>query len=139
VPERRARAAEGPGEGHVEHAQPLLVGHLEDARVAAEPGVVDDHVEPAVVAHDRVDHRLDVVLTGHVAADREGCRARRLDQTRGGFAEPALVGVTERDPRSLLETPKRGRKPDPRAGGGGHEHGLAGEQAVAARGEWWGG
>ena len=64
VAEGGAGAAEGSGEGHVEHAGPLLVAHVHQGDGAPEAGVVDGHVEPAVPLHHRPVEVLDVFLVG---------------------------------------------------------------------------
>ena len=68
-------AAHRPGERDVEHPVPLLVGHVDELGGAAEPGVVHDHVEAAVLGDGAVDHRLHLVLDGDVAHQRERPRA----------------------------------------------------------------
>ena len=50
-----ARHAEGAVQRDVEHRLPLLVGHLDDAGVAAEAGVVHQHVDVAELADRRAD------------------------------------------------------------------------------------
>ena len=57
LPQRRPGAPEGAVERDVEHPQPLLVGHVEDRAGAAEPGVVDQHVDAPEGGDGAVDQR----------------------------------------------------------------------------------
>ena len=60
-------AAEGAGQGDVEHQRPLLVGHVHDLDLPTQPGVVDGHVESAVTFDRGVVEVLHLGLVGHVA------------------------------------------------------------------------
>ncbi len=137
VAQRGAGAAEGAVEGDVEHARPLLVAHLEDRRLAAEAGVVDEHVELAVAVDDAVDQRLDLLLDGDVAADRErplaGDRlelARRPRSSRRSWTSE--IATRAPPARGALG----GGPADAGAGGGGDEDRAAGQQR-AAGGRLW--
>jgi hypothetical protein len=71
--------AEGAGEGDVEHAAPLLVAHVHHALLAAQAGVVDQHVDAAQLGFGGVDQGLHLVLDGDVAelaVDLGECRFR---------------------------------------------------------------
>ena len=107
--QRGADAAEGAVERDVEHLRPLLVGHVDEVRGAAEPGVVHDDVEPTGRGDRPVEQGLHLLLDGDVARDRGDDRVAEL---LGGFTEPALVGVADDDPGALLEAATRRREAD---------------------------
>ena len=94
---------------------------------AAEAGVVHEHVEVAELAEHVGEAAVDVVLRGHVGEHR--VRAELL----GRLAQPAFVDVADRDACAFLDAALRGREADAGSGGGGDEHGLAGEQAAPGR------
>ena len=125
-------AAEGAGQGDVEDLEPLLVGHLQDARGAAEAGVVDHDVDAAELV-GRVEQRADLGLVGDVADQlAHPVGAELLGQRLLGLREPALVGVAEDDRlRALLQRPSYDGRADAGAGGGRHDDDLAGQQVVA--------
>jgi hypothetical protein len=130
--QRGPGAAEGPVEGDVEDLQPLLVGHLQDRAGAAEPGVVDHHVDPAVMPDGAVDQRLDLRLVGHVAGPGgDGGVAVRLGQLVAGGGQPPLVLVADHHPGALLQAAAGGGGADAGAGGGGDDDYFSFEQAVS--------
>jgi hypothetical protein len=115
---------EGAVQRDVEDPQPLLVGHVDELSGAAEPGVVDHHVEAAVLGHDRADQVLDLVLLGDVADDAAQSEAR------GRLGEPPLVPVGDDDGRALLDRLLRGGEADAGAGGRGDDHDLVLQEPV---------
>jgi hypothetical protein len=129
--QRGPGAAEGAVEGDVEDLQPLLVGHLQDRAGAAEPGVVDHHVDPAVVLHGPVDQRLDLRFVGHVAGHGgDGGVAVRLGQLGAGGGQPPLVLVADHHPGALLQAAPGGGRADAGAGRGGDHDYFAVEELV---------
>ncbi len=70
VAQRGAGRAEGAGEGDVEDAIPFLVGHLDDGRLPAESGVVDEHVDTSELIGGAGDEGVDLFGGRHVAHDR---------------------------------------------------------------------
>ena len=111
-----------------------VVGHLQHARGAAEPGVVDHHVDAAELVGG-VEQRRDLRLVGHVADQLAHPVGTELGGQRLlGLGEPALVGVAEDDRlRALLERAAYDGGADAGAGRGGDHDDLAGEQVVARR------
>ena len=123
--QRGPGAAEGAVEGDVEDLQPLLVGHLQDRAGAAEPGVVDHHVDPAVVLHDGVDQRLDLRLVGDVAGPGgDGVLAVGRGQLGAGGGQPPLVLVADHHLGALFQAASRGGGADAGSGRGGDHHDL---------------
>jgi hypothetical protein len=60
----------------VDHRVPLVgvdLGHRADRHDA---GIVDQHVEPAEIADDGIDNRLDLFLVDHIELDRRGLLRR---------------------------------------------------------------
>ncbi len=121
-PQRRPGAAEGAVQRHVEHLGPLLVGHVDDGGGAAEAGVVDEHVDPAVSLDRAGEQRLHLLFDRHVAGHRE-----HVAERRSRLAEPALVPVGHDDRRALLDSPSGGGEADARAGRRGHDDDLPSE------------
>ena len=116
------------GQGDVQDAGPLIVGHLDDRDLAAEAGVVDQDVDGSEAVAGGVAQGIDVLLARHVAD--EGLRpgsGRGLDPV-GGLAETALVEVADQQAGAFLGGAQGGGIADPRAGGGGHHDALVPEQ-----------
>ena len=120
-----AGAAERAVEGHVEHPEPLLVGHVDELGGAAESRVVDHHVQPTVLRDRRRDEVVDLVLLGHVADDP------RHPEGLGGLGEAPLVPVGDDDGRALLLRLLGGGEADAGAGGGRDDDDLVLQQPVA--------
>ena len=134
LPQRRPGAPEGAVERHVEHPQPLLVGHLEDRAGAAEPRVVNEHVDAAEPARRAVDQRVDRALVGDVARQRPDPVPVRGRELVAGLAQPPGVLVADHHLGALLEAAAGGGRADAGAGRGGDHDDLAVEQAVALGG-----
>ncbi len=60
-----------PEQVHVQDAVPLLVVVVGHGALGADAGVVDQHVEPAELAHDLLDRRADRGVVGDVGAHAE--------------------------------------------------------------------
>ncbi len=84
------------------HDVPLVIGHVDDRSRATEPGVVDQHVDSAVLVDRAVDQRLHLLLSGDVADHREWGSSGELAELIGGLTEAALVVVADDDARALL-------------------------------------
>ena len=69
VAKRRAGHPEGSGQGDPQDRVPLIVGHVDDVRGAAESRVVDQHVDATQLRDRRVDQTLDLLLLGDVAEE----------------------------------------------------------------------
>ena len=131
-------AAEGAGQRDVEHAGPLLVGHVDQRDGPAQPGVVHGHVESPEVVDGRRVERLHLALVRHVTGHGPHRAARLGLQLLGRLGQPPGVGVGDDDRGALLEAPAGRRRADPRPGGGGDDHHLADQQPVAGgRGGRW--
>ena len=130
VAQRGARHAHRAGQRDVEHREPLLVGHVGERGGAAEPGVVDEHVELPAAELDRfVDEPLHVVFDGHVAEHRVRVRTEAIERLWRRRSWMSLM--TTRAPSSAHAL--RGREADAGAGRGGDRHRLAREQVPARR------
>jgi hypothetical protein len=117
----------------VEHARPLGVSHVDDARSSAKACVVDQHIDAPEELHGVSDERIDVLLARHVAGQRMDAMRRDLPQTLGGLSEPPRVHVAHHYARALLETALCGCETDARPGGCSHEHALSCQQIAARR------
>jgi hypothetical protein len=129
--QRRAGAPERAGQRHVEHPRPLVVGHLHDRTGATQPGIVDHHIQTSTVVDRGFDEPSHARLVGDVTRHREDPVAVRLGEAVAGLGEAALVVVADHDPGALLQAAPRGRRPDARAGRGGHHDGLPVQKPVA--------
>ena len=132
--QRRPGAAERPGQRDVEHPGPLLVGHVEHRRGAAEPGVIDHHVDPAEVPGRALDQRGDLGLVGHVAGLRPDHVAVPGGELVAGRGQPLVVLVADRHPGAFFQAAPCGGAPDAGAGRGGDDHHLAVQQPVPLHG-----
>ncbi len=121
-------------ERHVEHARPLLVGHVDEVRGAAEAGVVDQHVDPAGRRDRRSSNMRWTCASTVTSQSTVGGRCPRIwASCSAASSEAALVLVADHDERAFLGAALGGGEADAGAGGGGDEHRLAGEQRVAGR------
>jgi hypothetical protein len=129
--QHRARHAEHRRERHIEHLRPLVVAHLDHGREAAEPSVVDQHVDVTELADRRGDQRVHLILARHVAY-AGGCGAAVASASLAAVSdESALVLVADQHARAFLEAALARREADAGAGGRGDHDGLVLEQAVA--------
>ena len=134
--QERAAHAENAVERDVEHAEPLVIRHVDHRDFATQASVVDQHVDVA----ERIDRSgvecIDLVLPGHVADARGGACADGIGNAIGRFTQPALVEIADQQGCAFLGRALCRRKADAGASRRGDDHGLALEQA--ARG-WIGG
>jgi hypothetical protein len=130
MPQGGAGGAEGGGQRDVKNRVPLLVRHVHDARQAAEPDVVDEHVDPAELGRHGVDEMIDLGLIGPVAGDGERRFPGLLLEGAGGLGQAPLVPVADGNRGSLGRTPQRGSGPDAGASGRCHQDRLAGQQLM---------
>ena len=103
-------------------AVPIRLGQIHDLRIARDPGIIDDHVEPAEFGDGARDHRVDTRDIAAIGLDRDrpphiagrlvGRPPRRGQVDIGGRHRGA--GLCHRE---------RSRAPDPRPGPG-HQHDL---------------
>ncbi|MNH23822.1 hypothetical protein D3C79_837340 [compost metagenome] len=131
--QHRAGHAEGAGEGHVDHPQPLLIAHLGNAPGATKACVVDQHIDAAKGLFGGGDQGLHLGLDGDVAQLAiHGLQAgvglelfNRLLQAPGmdiGNHQGAAAFFGAASGRGIA---------DASAGGGGDEHGFTSQQLVA--------
>ena len=111
-----------PGQVDRQNLVPVLVGQLERGLVDRDPGVVDQHVEPAVAVDHLVDRppailgRADVAL---VDARGHAVLLELLEQT----PRPARVAaVAGGDRRALLGEAANDRRADPTRAAGDERH-----------------
>jgi hypothetical protein len=128
--QRRPGAAERPVQRDVEHPRPLLVGHVEHRGGAAEPGVVDHHVDPAEVPGRAVDQRGHLRLVGDVAASRPDPVAVRPGELVARRGQPFAVLVADYHAGAFFQAAPGGGAADAGAGRGGDHHHLAVQQPV---------
>ena len=133
VREHRAGHAEGAGEGDVEHAVPFVVGHVDHALLAAQAGVVDEHVHAAQLAFGGGHQGLHFFLVGDVAELAVDLgEAGLFLQPGNGLFEAARVDVgNHQGPAAFLGAAAGRREADAGTCGGGDQHRAALEQAVA--------
>ena len=131
--QERAAHAENAVQRNVEHAEPLVVGHVDHRDFAAESGVVDQHIDMA----ERIDRGgvecIDVVLPGHVADACGGALADGFGNAIGRFAQPPLVKIADQQGCAFLGRALCRRKADAGAGRRGDDYGLALEQVARGR------
>ena len=128
LPAAIARAAawpdqEGALQVHPQHGIEVGLGKVEEVRSLDDPGIVDQHVEPAAPFERGVDKGAGIVRAADIGADELGAAARLLDGLR---RRPPLrlVDVRHHDrPAFGRERPGTG-KPDP-ARGTRDDHRLA--------------
>jgi hypothetical protein len=78
VPACRARAEKAAVQVDRVHVAPALARQVSCRHARADPGIVDQDVDPAVPVHDQVDHGVHRGLLGHIEPVR--------------FAAPDLLG-----------------------------------------------
>ena len=113
-----------PVERHVEHARPLLVGHVDDGRGAAEPGVVDEHVDRARRSATAASKSRCTSASTRDVAERSPAAASPTMRARArSAASPRRRSCTSLsdDARALFGAALGGREADAGAGGGGDE------------------
>ncbi|MCY1394693.1 hypothetical protein D9M71_96180 [compost metagenome] len=125
--------AHGAGEGDVEDAMPLLVAHFHQQSRTAQARVVDQHIDTVQFALGGGHQGLHLFFVGDVAD-----LAVHLVEA-GGFAnllrrflQPAFVDIADHQrAAAFLGGAQGGGKTDAGTGGGGDQHRLAAQQAVA--------
>ena len=95
---RRLRDQKGAREIDGDRAVPFRELDVEERRVAADAGIVDEDVEPPVAGDDRLDHRRHRRLVGDVDAERQSLG---VPERRQGVARAALVDVGDHRNRAL--------------------------------------
>jgi hypothetical protein len=113
---------------------PLLIGHVDEAGMASEAGVVHEHVDAAELLLGGLDQGAHLVLARHVAGPHRRTQPRELLELGGGFQEAALVTIGEHHAGALFRTAARGGEPDPGACGRRHEHAAPLEDLLPGRG-----
>ena len=89
-----------------------LERHVGDWQERADPGIVDQDVEPADTVHGHVHEPLDVGIDTNVGAYRR----HRRPQIARGLRHAGLVGSRDHHARALIDEGARNRKADaPRA------------------------
>ncbi len=111
----RAHAEEAAVEVDREHLAPALGRQLDGRHARAEPGIVDEDVDPAVTPCDLLDHGRDARLVDDVEPMR--LAAPDLGRDRLGRRE---IDVGHRDLRAGLRQRLSGRAPDAGAAAGHH-------------------
>ncbi len=113
---------------------PLLVGHLGDRHLAAEAGIVDQHIDMAERGQRCIAQAIDIGLLRHIAQHGGGPFAADLgrDPVRR-LAQTALVEVRDQHPRAFFGSALGDCKADAGARRGGHHHGLARKQVARRR------
>src|SRR4051794_13268953 len=120
----------GPDAAQVDRADAVevlgrLVGGVAERKHDA--GVVEGHVEAAVLGDGAVDERGDLILVGDVARDAERA-VTEVGQLVGGRAQRLLVDIGEHDRGARCGESAGSVKPHPGAGAGAGDKGdLAGE------------
>ena len=109
---------------------PLLVGHLHHRSLAAQPGIIDQHIHPAQLAQGGVAQILHGCLICHIAHANQRSRTELLRDTISRFIQPPLMEIAQHHRGTFLGGALCGGKTDAGAGGGGHNNGLALEQAT---------
>jgi hypothetical protein len=96
VRQEGARHAEDAVERDVEHAAPLLVGHVDDIHLAAKTCIVDEHIDMAQRGDGRIAQGLSTCrLIGHIANMRGRAHSHfRRDPVRR-FAQTAFVEIAD--------------------------------------------
>src|SRR5258708_7531398 len=108
-------------------ATPLLEAGLLDGADGADPGIVDDDIEPAESGGGAPEIGDPILFRRHVVGEKE----RRAADLAGDLATARLVAIGDRDAGPLLGKAPGDRAPEPR-GGAGDEGGFAGEAGHAA-------
>ena len=107
---------------------PRLVGLEEVQHRAGEPGVVDQHVDPAVGRHDGVDHGVHLRAVGDIGRGRHGGAARLVNRLHD-LVDETGVDVVDRHLRAGAGEPL-GDGPADASSGTGHDDDLACQRLV---------
>jgi hypothetical protein len=110
---------------------PLLRGHLRQRPVPEHPGVVDQPVEPAELAHRGLHQRVGHGHIGDVALDQHGVAAGGLDLV-DHLAADRRIELVEHHRGALPRALQRLAAPDPAPGARHHDH-LVVQQAHAGQ------
>jgi hypothetical protein len=86
---------------HVELLVERLLGQVGDHLEDRDTGIVDEHVDLAVVCHDRIEQARDVSGLGHVGLDGDRSAARRLDRRDHRVGAILAVPVVDDDDRAF--------------------------------------
>src|SRR6185312_6990415 len=113
----RLRAVVDALEIDVDDALELLVGHLGEARVLDDAGVVDQRVDAAPRRHHRLDHPRDAPLVGDVDLEGQRFAPGRANRV-GGLLRGGEVDVADGDARAFVRELDRGRAADALAAAG---------------------
>jgi len=112
APDHGLRADERAGQVGVERPPPLVEPVLEERRLMADAGVVDEEVQPAEFRFGSRDSLLDRFGIADVDAEPE--TAQLVRRVGRAFA----VDVEHRDPRAFGDERAGQRPPDPARGAG---------------------
>src|SRR5438093_13130287 len=91
--ERRARAVEGPDEGHLDCQVDLVLGLLEEGTSRAAADVVHQDVEAAELLAALADDAFGLRPVEHVPLDRDGPSAPALAHLRSDPRRPLLAQI----------------------------------------------
>ena len=123
--EERAREVD------LEHAMPVVVGHLQHRVIAGDPGVVDEDVEASVLLDHLPDDAPAVFGKADVAAVDAGLHAVRLDRL-AGLRDLVLVAAVAGGDRGALLGERQADRGADAATAAGDERDPAGQLALAA-------
>src|SRR5207247_9725036 len=101
-----------PVQVDVDHAVPVLLGHLAGGPRDGDTGVIAHHVEASVAPHGLTYERLDVRRRPNVGAECERVAAGVRDG-RGHALRAVLVHVADAHARALRRERLRDGAPDP--------------------------
>ena len=97
LPRRRLTEMEHAGQIDRDDALPLIVVEVEKAPAMADPGAVEQHVEPAELAHRRCHRSIDRRPVAHIEWDRGSPAAGGANSSGGGFGRGGIdVGADDR-------------------------------------------
>ena len=130
VRQHGARHPEDAVQRDVEDRRPLIVAHVDDVDFAAEPGVVDHHVDPTHVLDGRRHERAHVGVVADIAEPMADGLPRDLGQVLRGFRSPLGMDVADEEPRTFLGAALCRRESDARPRSSRHQDGLAAQQVV---------
>ena len=117
APERRAGPPDHAVVRDVGRAPVLVRLDVEELPVDRRHRVVDPDVDRPELVLRRLRSGLDLVGVGNVGRNNEGFAAPLLDLPRRGL-EPGVPAGDERDLRTVLREPARGRAADPAGSAG---------------------
>ena len=132
--QQRSTTAKRRVQGHVEHPHPRLVGHVDQRGVAAEPGIVERHVNRTEHSLGLVVQGLDLRGVGDVTGESDDWNGKLGAELLDSFAKAAFVAIAQHHRRALLPKPARRRETDAGARRGCHDGDLPGEQTSRRRG-----